>query len=71
MIDVAFGKMRSATNVNHLLRECKRFRQSMHRGRPTGESFDHRPAGWVTQSRICTAGSAERLRLVPRVHARN
>src|SRR3984957_14364614 len=38
---------------NHLLREGKRFRQSMHRGRPMGESFDHRPAGWIRQSRKC------------------
>src|SRR4029077_19920589 len=38
---------------NHLLRECKPFRQSMHRGRPMGESFDHRPAGWIRQSRKC------------------
>src|SRR5215475_3265900 len=30
---------------NHLLRECERFRQSMHRGRPTGEPLDHRPPG--------------------------
>src|SRR5579863_7519162 len=25
----------------------------MHRGRPMGESFDHRPAGWIRQSRKC------------------
>ncbi len=33
--------------------EGKRFRQSMHRGRPTGESFDHGPAGWIRQSGEC------------------
>src|ERR1700733_2058258 len=38
---------------NHLLRECKRFRQSMHRGWPMGESFDHSPAVWIRQSRKC------------------
>src|SRR5215470_4321175 len=38
---------------NHLLRECERFRQSMHRGRPTGEPLDHRPPGWIRQSRKC------------------
>src|SRR6202030_821530 len=37
----------------HLLRKCKRFRQSMHRGRPTGESFDHCPPGWIRQSGKC------------------
>ena len=36
---------------NHLLRKGKRFGQSMHRGRPMGESFDHGPAGWIRQSR--------------------
>src|SRR5579872_7529603 len=25
----------------------------MHRGRPMGESFDHRPAGWIRQGRKC------------------
>src|SRR5271169_545708 len=32
---------------NHLLRDCKRFRQSMHRGRTMGELFDHPPPGWI------------------------
>src|ERR1700730_3756247 len=36
---------------NHLLRKCKRFRQSVHRGRPMGEPFDHCPPGWIRQSR--------------------
>src|SRR5271155_108214 len=26
----------------------------MHRGRPTGESFDHCPPGWIRQSRKCS-----------------
>src|ERR1700722_20299489 len=40
---------------NHLLRKCKRFRQSMHRGWPMGESFDHRSPGWIRQSgKRCT-----------------
>src|SRR5208337_2675943 len=42
---------------NHLLRECKRFRQSMHRGRPMGESFDHRPTGGIRQSPECCTQS--------------
>src|SRR3984957_5247000 len=36
---------------NHLLRERKRFRQSMHGGRPVREPFDHRPPGRIRQSR--------------------
>src|SRR3984957_6545021 len=37
--------------LNHLLRGGKRFRQSMHGGRPVRESFDHRPPGRIRQSR--------------------
>src|SRR3984957_17561077 len=36
---------------NHLLRECERLRQSMHRGRTMREPFDHGPPGWIRQSR--------------------
>src|SRR5690348_13590080 len=36
---------------NHLLRECKPFRQAVYRGRPTGEPLDHRPTGWISQRR--------------------
>src|ERR1051326_2810711 len=42
---------------NHLLRECKRFRQATHRGRAMRESFDHRPPSWISQSRKSSAQS--------------
>src|SRR5262249_55093426 len=44
-----------ATNMflSHLRREDNPFRQAVDRGRPAGEPLDHRPPGWIRQSREC------------------